>query len=101
MKQVCSIKDASEGRKEGRDELQREICQNSLQVVYCRFFAGVLQVLYKLFAGLLQLGSHTSTFSVILCHFYSISELSRTRIQTKLPHERLKLNLPADTACRE
>ena len=34
-------------------ELQREISQNSLQVVYCRVSAGVLQVVYRLFAGFL------------------------------------------------
>lgn len=33
--------------KEGTEiELQKEISQNSLQVIYCRFFAGVLQLVF-------------------------------------------------------
>ena len=37
--------------KEGtKIELLRAISQNGLQVVYCRFSAGVLQVVYRVFA---------------------------------------------------
>ena len=37
--------------KEGtKIELQRDISQIGLQVVYCRLFAGILQVVYRLFA---------------------------------------------------
>ena len=67
--------------KEGtKIELQRKISQNSFQVVYCRFFAGVLQVFYRLFAGYLQSGSNISTFPVILCHFHSISAVLKRRV---------------------
>ena len=43
---------------------------NCLQVVYCKFFAGVLQVVYRLFAGSLQLGTISFSFPVILCRFH-------------------------------
>ena len=37
--------------KEGtKIELQRDISQICLQVVYCRLFAGILQIVYRLFA---------------------------------------------------
>ena len=52
--------------KEGTNiDLQREISQNGLQVVYCRFSAGVLQVVFRLFAGYLQSGSHILNYPVI------------------------------------
>ena len=45
-------------------ELQRDISQISLQIIYCILFAGVVQVVYRLFAGYLQQVIHTLTFSM-------------------------------------
>ena len=56
--------------KEGTTiELQGDISQIGLQVVYFRLFAGSLQVVYRLFASYLQSGIHVLTFSIILCCF--------------------------------
>ena len=41
------------------------------------YFAGVLQVVQRFFAGYLQSGFHISTFPVILCHFHSISAIRK------------------------
>ena len=65
--------------KEGtKIELQKDISQIILPVIYCNFFAGALQVVYcrlfagslqvvdMLFAGNLQSGIHVLTFPMIL-----------------------------------
>ena len=58
--------------KEGtKIELQREISQNSLQVVYRRFIAGFLQA----FASYLLSGSH------VLCHFHLIFAVGKKTLR--------------------
>jgi len=69
--------------KEGaKIELQREICKSELQVVCYRLSAGVLQVVYRLFAEYLQVGLLIWTFPVIQCCFYPISTFQKNVLPT-------------------
>ena len=59
--------------KEGtKIELQREISQNGLQVVYCRFSAGVLQVDCRLFKGYLQVICSQEAISWLIQSLYVV-----------------------------
>ena len=42
-------------------------------------FAGILQVVCRLFAGYLQAGTHISTFLKFLCYLHSISAVKKKR----------------------
>ena len=57
---------------------------NVLQIVYCKFSPGVLQVVYRLFADYLHTGSHILTYPVVLCHYiilaFKISVLKKKRV---------------------
>ena len=58
------------------------ISQIGLQVTCYRLSAGVLQVVYRLFADYLQTGIHISIFPVMICCFHSIFADGPTDRQT-------------------
>ena len=63
-------------------ESETDASQKGLQVVYCKLFAGLLLVVYRLFAGCLQSAIHISTFPVILCHFHLNSGVQKNMLPT-------------------
>ena len=87
QKQVRSNKDPSEGRDE--DIIAERDYQNCVQVDYSRFSVGVLQVVYRSFAGYLQVICSQESIPRLFQLFYAVS--------TKFPRFEKKKALPTDT----